>query len=129
MSTQQETFLKLIAENEDDQTTRLIYADWLDDHGMVDEAMRQRNWIAAKQELINLLDLDVPDEEEYEPTTPFRYFIQMLNDNNGRDWINFGNRETLMYEYQNNKETVWRLWSIITGKPCPIELPYGSCAC
>ena len=43
-----ETFLTMLQENEDDVTTRLVYADWLDDHGEHEEADRHRKWPAAK---------------------------------------------------------------------------------
>ena len=49
---QREAFLKALAENEDDTTTRLVYADWLDEQGEHEEADRQRKWPAAKEWLV-----------------------------------------------------------------------------
>ena len=45
-------FLKALAKNEDETTTRMVYADWLDDQGEHEEADRQRKWPAAKAWLV-----------------------------------------------------------------------------
>jgi uncharacterized protein (TIGR02996 family) len=50
----QHAFLKALAENEDDATTRLVYADWLDEQGEHEEADRQRKWPAAKEWFVQL---------------------------------------------------------------------------
>lgn len=52
MYEQQVAFLKALQANEDDTTTRLIYADWLDEHDMPEEAARQRQWPYSKQWLV-----------------------------------------------------------------------------
>ena len=40
---ERDAFLKMIVENEDDTLTRLVFADWLDEHGEHEEAgERQR---------------------------------------------------------------------------------------
>lgn len=49
-------FLNALAANEDDETTRLVYADWLDEHGEHDEAARQRAWPAAKAWLVRFAE-------------------------------------------------------------------------
>jgi uncharacterized protein (TIGR02996 family) len=46
---EQDEFLQVLAENEDDTALRLFYADWLDEHGLHEEADRQRKWPAAKE--------------------------------------------------------------------------------
>src|SRR5205814_1124014 len=51
---QRNAFLKALAKNEDDTATRLVYADWLDEHGEHEEADRQRKWPAAKEWLVRL---------------------------------------------------------------------------
>ncbi len=50
--TDRERFLKALAKNEDDTSTRLVFADWLDEHGEYDEANRQRAWPEAKAWLV-----------------------------------------------------------------------------
>jgi len=41
---EQKAFLATLWANPLDWTTRLVYADWLDEHGMKNAAIRQRNW-------------------------------------------------------------------------------------
>ena len=38
MADERKAFLKALKKNEDDVTTRLVYADWLDEHGDADRA-------------------------------------------------------------------------------------------
>lgn len=52
LEAQRRGFLDALAENEDDTTTRLVYADWLEDLGEHEEADRQRRWPAAKARLV-----------------------------------------------------------------------------
>lgn len=54
MDPSQTAFLKALEENEDDDVTRLVYADWLDEHGFPEEASRQRRWRASKTWLAEL---------------------------------------------------------------------------
>jgi uncharacterized protein (TIGR02996 family) len=49
---ERDAFLEALAQNEDDTTVRLIYADWLEEHGEHEEADRQRKWPAAKEWLV-----------------------------------------------------------------------------
>ena len=62
---ERKAFLKLLAKNEDDTTTRLVYADWLDEHGEHEEADRQRKWPAAREWLVQFCkDNNPPDDED-----------------------------------------------------------------
>lgn len=65
--TEQDRFLRALAENEDDTTTRLVYADWLEEHDEYEEADRQRKWPAAKQWLLGLCK----EEVSYYGSAPF----------------------------------------------------------
>jgi uncharacterized protein (TIGR02996 family) len=81
-----DAFLKALAENEDDTTTRLVFADWLDERGVHEEADRQRKWPAAKQWLIKFCEdhNPRPDEEgRYEQVISYDDLIEM-----GRSAIN-----------------------------------------
>ena len=61
-SDQQQAFLDVLAANEDDNDTRLIYADWLEEHGQPSEADRQRHWAASKAWLVAFCkSSDCPD--------------------------------------------------------------------
>ena len=48
---EREAFLEAIAANQDDTLIRLVFADWLDEHGEPEEAERQRQWPEAKRRL------------------------------------------------------------------------------
>jgi len=127
MTTRQD-FINAIAENPDDLPNRLIYADWLEERGEIDEALRQRDWIPAKQELMSLMELD----ELPPPQTEYNYyeFIDFLNNaSQAGDYVSFGNKETQAEMYNRNPERIWKLWSIITGHRPPMECPRGGCSC
>lgn len=50
---QQQAFIQALKRNEDDLVTRLIYADWLEEHDQPEEAERMRQWTASKEWLTN----------------------------------------------------------------------------
>ena len=60
---ERDAFLKLLAENEDDTTARLVYADWLDEQGEHEEADRQRKWPAAKEWLVKFCQANNPPDD------------------------------------------------------------------
>ena len=47
---EREAFLAALKEDRYDRTTHLVFADWLEDHGMDDEALVQRTWTRERQE-------------------------------------------------------------------------------
>lgn len=131
-----EDFINAIAENPDDLPSRLMYADWLEERGEIDEALRQRDWIPAKQELMSLMELEEspqPDDNDewgdYDSSMSFSAFVELLTTHRDEDYIMFGNKESLMDSYHRNPERIWKLWSIITGYRPPMESPYGGCSC
>src|SRR6188472_327361 len=74
-----DAFLKALADNEDDTTTRLVYADWLDEHGEHEEADRQRRWPAAKEWLVRFCrDHNRPPDEEdpFEQVISYRELLE-----------------------------------------------------
>jgi uncharacterized protein (TIGR02996 family) len=50
---EREGFLAALAADEDDAEARLVFSDWLDEHGKHEEAGRQRRWPAAKAWLVD----------------------------------------------------------------------------
>lgn len=68
---EREAFLTALAENEDDETTRLVFADFLDEHDEPEEADRMRKWRASKQWMtdwvrsINYGKWEYDDDGEY----------------------------------------------------------------
>jgi len=136
---ERKAFLKLLAKNEDDTTTRLVFADWLDEHGEHEEADRQRKWPAAKEWLVKLCEANNPPDEN-DPDEWFISYETLLE--LGREavkegkkkeyWILCGNNMGMSDALQADCAAFWKNWSIVTG----ISLPPGiekksifSCAC
>ncbi len=132
-------FLKLLAENEDDTTTRLVYADWLDDRGEHEEADRQRKWPAAKEWLVKFCAANNPsddDEDAYEMPIPYAELIERGREAVERadEWYGFscGNNMTMCDALRDNPGEFWKNWSVVTGVPLPPDIEEKSgfgCAC
>lgn len=137
-------FLKLLAENEDDTTTRLVYADWLDDRGEHEEADRQRKWPAAKEWFVKFCQVNNPADENdsdewfisYETLVELgREAIERgVERADGHEywWFSCGNNMGMCDALRDNPGEFWKNWSIITGVPLPpdIEEKSGfSCGC
>ncbi len=136
MSTERDAFEVLLKDNPQDWTTRLIYADWLEEHGFDDEAQRQREFKAAWEWMENLAaeggvsvtnygmedesgELEIEQEEpitmdilisaghEYMDSEGHAYFVQMGS-------------ETLRNLVSGEEaDKYWRYWSVITGRQEP----------
>ena len=133
-------FLEALEENEDDTPTRLVYADWLDDHGEHEEADRQRKWPAAKEWLVRFCQDNNPaalEEDSYLWVISYKELIRL-----GRQAIEeadeegfgfqCGNNETMCEALRANSREFWKNWSIVTGIAMPQnveEKAYFSCAC
>lgn len=50
---ERDAFVKVLTENEDDDVTRLVFADWLDEHDEPEEADRMRRWRASKEWMLD----------------------------------------------------------------------------
>jgi uncharacterized protein (TIGR02996 family) len=70
---EEEAFRQAIVESPDDDTPRLIYADWLDDHGDADQA----NLIRVQCRLARL-----PDDD---PERPALVMLALLENKFGED--------------------------------------------
>ena len=141
MSEQSErkAFLKALTKNEDDTTTRLVYADWLDEHGEHEEADRMRKWPAAKEWLVRFCEENNPPDEE-DPDEWFISYETLLElgqeaiERGGKDgyWFSCGNNMGMCDALRDNCAEFWKNWSIVTGVPLPpdVEEKSGfSCAC
>jgi uncharacterized protein (TIGR02996 family) len=79
MSTE-EAFVRSILDDPDDDTHRLVFADWLDDHGQPERAA----FIRAQVRLATLAEDDparpalLRDEAAYLPSTPENVFVEKL---------------------------------------------------
>jgi uncharacterized protein (TIGR02996 family) len=50
---QRQRFIDALARDEDDEATRLVFSDWLEERGEYEEAERQREWKSSKEWLRN----------------------------------------------------------------------------
>jgi uncharacterized protein (TIGR02996 family) len=136
---ERDAFLKALAKNEDDTTTRLVYADWLDEQGEHEEADRQRKWPAAKEWLVKLCEANNPSDEQ-DPDEWFISYETLLElgqeaiERGSRDgyWFSCGNNMAMCDALRENCGEFWKNWSIVTGIPVPPDAEEKSgfsCAC
>jgi uncharacterized protein (TIGR02996 family) len=131
-------FLRALAANEDDTTTRLVYADWLEEHSEYEEADRQRKWPAAKAWLVRFCQDNNPDPDE-DPDEWIISYEDLIN--LGREAIeetdeevalSCGNNMSMCNALRSNSREFWKNWSIVTGIALPPdfdETGHFSCAC
>ena len=124
---EREAFLKSLADKPDDVTTRLVYADWLDEQGEHEEADWQRKWVAAREWLVKFShDNNPPADWHDDAYVPYEKLLALA-----RVAIETGIDEDLWYECQNNdalcaairdnEETFWKHAALVTGA---VPLPY-----
>jgi uncharacterized protein (TIGR02996 family) len=124
-------FLTALAKNEDDQSARNAYVDWLDERGEHDEAERHRNFPMAKQWLIRFAkDISYEGEDWYTYEQVVQAGREALQDGEycwgtdaGADFFRGG---------EANRREFWRNWSIVTGVPVSedaVENTLFRCSC
>jgi uncharacterized protein (TIGR02996 family) len=144
---EREQFLRALARNEDDDTTRFVYADWLEEHGEDDEAERQRKYPAAKRWLqefrkrINYEGGEWDDESgewkgngDYEHPHSYEAVIQAGYQAVSKEGYCFASDEGADFFRgdQADREDFFRNWSIVTGVAVPeevVEDPNFHCSC
>jgi uncharacterized protein (TIGR02996 family) len=113
-------FLKSLARNEDDITTRLVYADWLDDQGEHEEAERQRKWPAAKAWFLQLCQENLHSEERL---IAFGRNIAEVGRTSVRaEYDDEGTWGLFQGALEANSQEFWKNWSVMTGLPMPAGL-------
>jgi uncharacterized protein (TIGR02996 family) len=135
-------FLASLAENEDDDAIRLVYADWLEERGLYEEADRQRGWSAAKRWLVELAREhdDAWYTEEYGRGVTYKTLLDLGRqavEDAGADaegWYSMscGPYESLCNALRRDCRAFWRNWSIVTGIPLPEDIADRSgfhCGC
>lgn len=114
-----EAFLRALEANEEDVTTRLVYADWLEERGETEEAERQRAWPAAKDWLRKLCDEPDDNADAYclGVNTLIRMARSALED--GSLAIDCGANEDMCDKLRQDCREFWRKIAIVTGLPLP----------
>jgi uncharacterized protein (TIGR02996 family) len=133
---EREAFLQLLAKNEDDTTTRLVFADWLDDHGEHEEADRQRKWPAAKAWVVKFFE-EHNQGDYYGDLNTYEELIELglvaVKEANERGFgFDCGSNESLCDALRANSAEFWKNWSIVTGIPLPADAEkysYFGCSC
>lgn len=120
--TEVEGFLRTIRENPQDNTNRLVFADWLDDNGEPDLALKyRRSYAELYQEIVDLCN-------RYDETRGYRTYGRMDPDDliqqaldcaTGADaTIHLGAAEDLTYALRERGEEwaeFWRTVELLTG--------------
>lgn len=113
---QREAFLKRLVEDEDDTTTRLVYADWLDDQGEHEESDRQRKWPAAKEWLVRFCKENFSNEEVSHKEL-VEFGRRVVKEESPTERVHMD--ESLWYALQAHSQEFWKNWSLVTGIPLP----------
>lgn len=117
----QEAFVKALEANEDDVTTRMVYADWLDEHDQPEEADMMRKWPAAKAWL-EAFDIGGHG---------WRDVLSAIESD--WDYITEYGSESWRDEFSDIKDEFYRNLEIVTGKVFSDEDGYQknpfSCSC
>lgn len=139
--TDRETFLAALAANEDDEITRAVYADWLDENGEHEEAERQRKWPAAKKWLVEFaaehnrgeVDDEYPDyETDMSYPELMRKAAAAVREHPTAPCISCGNNMDMCDALRAHKEEFWRNWSVVSGVPVSADtadVSSFSCGC
>jgi uncharacterized protein (TIGR02996 family) len=127
-------FEKAIAADRYDQATRRVFADWLEEHGLDDEAAVQRSWTPRKQQAEDYLrdfaaELSAfPDDVTYERLLEVAHGV-LDGDPDAHVLIGVDAPDRVWDE----REKFWEEFEIVTGRKVDDDrrgeaLPV-SCAC
>ena len=113
-----EAFIKQLEEEEDDETTRLVFSDWLEERGEIKESERHRSWKAAKQWFQSLCEKHSSDKYVLSVSsfigignlcstsnTHSIYFVAKIRD-----------LDKLCTLLNSCTDSFWKNWEVITGK-------------
>jgi uncharacterized protein (TIGR02996 family) len=115
-----DAFLQALAKNQDDNHTRLVYADWLDEHGEHEESDRQRKWPAAREWLVRFCKEKSPSPDEFYQEL-LQFGQRVVAKQGASERIYFDNH-TMWDALKDCSEVFWKNWSILTGMALPASL-------
>jgi len=121
------SFLQHIRDNPDDEAVRAVYADWLEEHDMPEEADLQRNWRESREWLCRLAVSfcgtggEDGSEDYYGPYREITYadLIQTGHDyiDKGDYFIQIGSDNARdMMSILDTRCLFWRHWSVMTAR-------------
>lgn len=142
MNRERQSFLDHISQQPwDDGVCRLIYADWLEEHDMLEEATRQREIIPAERWLREFAhrhsdfgDRCDPTEKDIEGNYHHSYhqLLYFLKRHDGYEgfYLPFDTP----YDFNDYSDELWRNFEIVTGLKAPdnvyrYEIPPFRCGC
>jgi uncharacterized protein (TIGR02996 family) len=118
-------FLRAIAANEDDALVRLVYADWLEEHGEHEEAERQRKWPESKKWLDNICrkinaSRPVDGALTYDQLLDFGRRVSTTSNAEivfSVDDDDIPNGPGIITAIRDHIPDYWQAWSVVTGLP------------
>ena len=124
---EREAFLRAIAANEGDHLVRLVFADWLDEHGEHEEADRQRRWPEAKAWLDELCrklnargrafgETSVEQLLEFGRRVSATESAEVVFSIDGDDFPDGGGIVAAM---RDQIPEFWKAWAVVAGSPVP----------
>ena len=122
MDDERAAFLAAIQADWDNDELRLVYADWLEEHGEHDEARRQRDWPAvreASKERVREIAEDLGDYHGYRGHQPMNYDVLMQA---AHDYLEHGDcliqegGQSWQDEFPAFSDEFWEHYEIITGR-------------
>lgn len=134
---QQQAFIDHLNKQPDDTTARLVYADWLDEHDMPEEAWRMRQWPGAVADMMQLADQFVAEENWY-TNQPDQVTLQQMIEAGSNSLYNGygvcisgeGFKAEGAFDDPVLLKRFWTNWEILTGRRCGenISNPFSAVA-